>query len=138
MDPVQPEASIVQVGLGVRYVGQYAYAYSGLVANSGAAVYEGISFRTGSGIIVGEIRSFGWIDDTNITQGKDLLSRIKFNGLTIGLIKTEPAAADMPSYGRFKVVIPPLTLVEVELQSFESDANTYAGATLTGRVYGAE
>ena len=141
-DDIQPSASIASTGKGIRYIGdhnsRYAYAYSGLIVNAGAADYEGLSFTSGSGIIIGEIRTFGFISDATYDGGKVCVARIKFNGESIALIKTEPSASDMPSSDRMKVVIPPFTLVEVTLKVFSSDANSYAGATLTGRVYGAD
>ena len=53
MDPVQPEASVVQTGLGIRYVQDWAYAYSGVVQANGADK-TALDFISGTGLIVGK------------------------------------------------------------------------------------
>jgi len=38
MEPVQPEASVVQADFGIKYIGSHAYAFSGNILT--AATYQ--------------------------------------------------------------------------------------------------
>ena len=59
---VQPEASVVQTGLGLSYLGEPVYAFSGLLPVS-ADVTTVLEFTTGSGYIVGEFQVNAGYDD---------------------------------------------------------------------------
>ena len=51
MEPIQPGASIAATGLGIRYIGNYAYAYSGPVAADNTAGGTALlDFTSGSGV----------------------------------------------------------------------------------------
>ena len=54
-DTIPVSASIASTGLGIRYIGEHAYAYSGvnLLTNSETSYLD---FTTGSGYIVGKIK----------------------------------------------------------------------------------
>ena len=54
MAPIQPEASVATTGLGIRYIGDYCYAYSGVIDLVGASTETQLEFTTGSGLISGE------------------------------------------------------------------------------------
>ena len=51
-DTIPVSASIASTGTGIRYIGDYAYAYSGIVQASGSDT-TALDFTTGSGVIVG-------------------------------------------------------------------------------------
>lgn len=122
---------------GLSITGEHAYAFSGTVANAGAASYTALSFTTGNYYFVGKLSVFGWLDDVSDGQGKQCLTTVKLNGNTVIFIKTDGSAETMPSTATENIVIPAHTFLEVIVQSFEADSNTYAGATLAGRVYDA-
>ena len=50
-DVIQPSASVASTGKGIRYIGEYAYAYSGSLAVGTGAFEDLLEFTTGSGII---------------------------------------------------------------------------------------
>jgi len=137
MDPaVQPNASVAATGLGIRYVGQYAYAMSGTTSvDQNETVL--LQFTTGVGIIDAD---FGFWYATAVGGGNigdDYLFRILFNDALI-LTQNMNASKEiyLPNYP--KLIIPPLTFVTVSAQnSTDSSANAIS-ATVTGRVYGAE
>ncbi len=136
MAPIQPSASVAATGLGVRYIGTdptFAYAYSGVV-NLDSTATSYLSFRSGSGLIVGQVQIFtdweGLVDNPITIQ-------IFLN--EIGVIFERRASAGGNNYTgdeiTYNLIIPPLTLVEVKLHSADAEE---ASAILTGRVYGAE
>ena len=54
-EPLPPDASIASTGLGIRYIGDYVYAYSGLYVAS-TTVETKLEFTTGAGFIVGQLQ----------------------------------------------------------------------------------
>ena len=138
MDPVQPSASVAATGLGIRYIGEHAYAYSGLLAVS-ADVTTVLEFTTGSGYIIGEFQvNAGYDDDNAAGAATPTLANILFNDLSIGLIGCGGQTPDRrPSSITQKVVIPPNTKVTGTLDS-TATADQYYSLTFVGRVYGAE
>jgi len=123
------------IGKDIHVIGNHAYAFSGTITNAGAASYTALSFTTGNYYFVGQLSAFGWLDDINQSQGKQCLTAVKINNNRAILIKTDGSSEAMPSTGTIDILIPSYTLIEVALEAFEADSNTYAGATLTGRIY---
>jgi len=132
---VTPEASIASVGKGIRYVGNWAYAYSGLIASSGT---EGtpisiLEFTTGAGVIVGE---FSCCKSDSVSERG--LFAVTLNGVIVAkqFFRTASTAYDETFPMVFKVILPPLTEVQL-LSGFENQPGDVTGS-MTGRVYGAE
>jgi len=139
MAPVQASASVSATGLGIRYVGEHAYAYSGSyeASNTSATVLD---FTSGSGYIVGKIELFGGTQFASPGEGAQTTGQVAFNGEVITVMKS---VVKYPSDGgqtgdKCRVVIPPLTRVVVQIDSNEDNANELCHVILTGRVYGAE
>ena len=135
MEPVQPEASVVQPGLEIRYVNEFVYAFSGM-HNVASSNIEHLNFTTGSGVIVGTISCMGSVDTANAALGGVTAFTIAFNGITVFKIKTDTEHEDMPSVQTVPIMIPPFTLVEVNADSTNSDVGLETSATIAGRVYG--
>jgi len=132
---VTPEASIASTGKGIRYVGDWAYAYSGLIASSGT---EGspisiLEFTTGAGIIVAE---FSCCKSDTVTERG--LFAVTLNGaiVTKQIFRTGVSSYDETFPMVFKVILPPLTEVQL-LSGFEYPSGDVTGS-MTGRVYGVE
>ena len=139
MAPVQPSASVAATGLGIRYIGEHAYAYSGSyeASNTSATVLD---FTTGSGYIVGKVELFGGTQFASPGEGAQTTGQVAFNGEVITVMKS---VVKYPSDGgqtgdKCRVIIPPLTRVVVQIDSNEDNANELCHVILTGRVYGAE
>ena len=115
-------------GLGLNYVSDRCYAYSGSINNAGtgSASTTLLNFNTGEHVIVGTL------DFTNINAaGHDTYLDIFFNGIEISATK-EANASLVP--WRFHILIPPLTEVIVKWGS----NSAYDGSVmLVGRVYDA-
>jgi len=138
MEIVQPEASVVQSGLGIRYVGQYAYAYSGeILVNSGISPVTMLEFNTGSGIVKGWL-TFS-VDFTNLSTANKWGWKVSFNDTVIMNYLTEfqnhmNANQQMP----WPILIPPQTKVVVQAQSGDDPHDVDFNVGLVGRVYGTE
>ena len=137
-DVTPTSASIASPGLGIRYIGNHAYAYSGLLEVS-ADIVTVLSFSTGSGYLVGEFQvNAGYDDDNAAGAATPTLANILFNGNSIALVGCGGQTPDRrPSSISQKVVIPPLTEVVVTLDS-TATADHHYSMTFVGRVYGAE
>ena len=139
MDPVQPEASVVQTGLGIRYVGEHGYAFSGALQASGSdqTLFE---FSTGTGVFVGSITCVGAVanNGTGIASGAYSAFTLTFNGLDVARFKTSTAGTspDNEAHQTYPIIIPPLT--QVKLIVFSSGTDGKTTAIITGRVYGTE
>jgi len=136
MPHVQPEASVVQTGRGIRYVGEYAYAYSGQYpAESSTQIV--LEFESGSGLISGTFSCnvFLQYDNVSVRQGAFLIS---FNDIIIAGLTASDANEDMPATVTQKLIIPPFTKVKVEAIASSGDSDNFATVNFTGRVYGIE
>jgi len=135
---VQPEASTVSTGLGLRYVKNWVYAYSGLFVGD-TDPNTVLDFTSGSGIIVGTIQLNAPVDDDNPTVGTETTCNIQFNGVSISILKATTGASDnAPGSIDQPVIIPPFTRVVCIVDSGTVETDRYGSVTLTGRVYGAE
>jgi len=132
MPPVQPNASIAATGLGIRYIGDFAYAYATMtdVSDSETTLIES---TTGSGIIVGQCQ-FGYGEQT----GEDFRYLIYFNDQII-MNQVVSGTTDTPIGPMFyKLVIPPFTKVKMTAENLSSSNAREQTALVTGRVYGAK
>jgi len=128
---IPPTASIVSAGPGIRYVGDYAYSYSGEVSHPGTGSPDGTMnlFTTGSGLIKAR-----FIVSTEMDSGYDYYFRIKFNDVIVVDIKEGHATvAGMPWW--FDFILPPFTLVETLWGA--NQAGHTSDCNITGRVYDA-
>jgi len=137
MAHVQPEASVVQIGLGIRYIGQHCYAFSGAFASS-TSEQTLFNFTTGTGYIVATLTMTSPIRMAAIVQGVTRGYQIDFNNQTVGLYKVQSLDEDMPSDTEAQILIPPFTAVILTCIDNTDDADYLGTANITGRVYGAE
>jgi len=134
-DTIPVSASIASTGKGIRYIGNWAYMFSGTFQSSTTAQTV-IDTTTGSGIIVGEFQLNGPVQAAEPNVGTICTGDIKFNGETIAIIKTDTASESQPGSETQKVIIPPLTSVTISVDSDNNQAARLGTVTFTGRVYG--
>jgi hypothetical protein len=133
MAPIQPYASVSATGLGIRYVGEYAYAASGKVAcnNTGATLLE---FTSAVGVLTVNIEMFNWGD---VSTNADMAFLFSLNDQDVGYVRLGSAI----EHYRNPVIllVPPLTKFKAFGQNVSggTEANSLA-VTLSGRVYGVE
>ena len=124
-------------GLGIRYVENWAYAYSGTI-NVTATPINLLEFTTtGSGVLVAQLKV---MQSTAAAEADDVLASLLLNEqyifrMVVG--KNAFQEFDPNSATATEIIIPPQTLVQVELDNL-SGTDADMSALLTGRVYGTE
>ena len=136
MAPVQPSASVAATGLGIRYIGEHAYAYNSLQQTTSADPH--LDFISGSGYIVGDLVLCAAIKMSAGSDGGIVVWDLQFNGLTVAMYKTDSVEEDMPSNFQAKILVPPFTHFVLDGASNYSTGGFYTSAQFIGRVYGTE
>jgi archaellum component FlaF (FlaF/FlaG flagellin family) len=126
---------VAGAGLELNYVGSHCYAYSGLyLANTTA--FTVLEFQTGKGYIVGEMQLNAAVDDDGPTSVNINSANILFNGISVALIRAGVAGDDTtPTSERQKLIIPPLTQVQVIVDSNGTESDRWLSVVFTGRVH---
>ena len=137
MAPVQPGASVAATGLGIRYIGEHAYAYSGTIGIS-TSTQTLLEFTSGSGYIVAQVFCCGPVNPSDISSGSNSLFTIYFNDLLVAQNKLGTTAEGMPTYSDQTLVIPPNTIVRIDNIDVTNNAAFKIQAYIIGRIYGAE
>ena len=106
-DTIPVSASVASTGLGIRYIGDWAFAYSGLWASSTTESTE-LDFTTGSGIIVGTVQLNNPVDDDAPGSATVSTANIKFNGISIAIISGSSTDAGTNRSVIQQVIIPPI------------------------------
>ena len=121
---------VAGAGLGLNYVGNHVYAYSGEVSVNNTETSL-LLFTTGNETIVGRMRPCYLA-----SGGDDYEFRIKFNDILIAYTKTK-SEADILAQKYFEIIIPPYTQVEVTGKNSEGGSGDFLniGALITGRLY---
>ena len=131
-DVIQPSASIASTGKSIRYIGNWAYAYSGAVdANNDET--DLINTTSGAGIIVGEV-NFNYLE----VATEDFTFTLYLNDMVIYAYTKDQAKDASPGNWFPKIIIPPLTKVKITAQNITDTEAREMAVALTGRVYGAE
>jgi len=137
-EAVPANASVASVGLGIRYVSDFAYATSGTVSCLFNTETTLLNFTSGAGIIVGKF-DFG-INDVAMDVGTQAYYQVYFNDLIVMFRRDEMSGgtgvkpATMLS-ATLHMIIPPLT--KVKITALQSDGTAHdCYAMLSGRVYG--
>jgi len=119
-------------GLGLRYIGQHAYAYSGAVGVASSTVL--IDSTSGSGIIIGRIYT-GYCSPSNIVD--DMTFEIKLNDELISARYLDTSKEkDYNQLAYITIVIPPVTRVVVTSTNISSGTERDMCCLITGTVYG--
>ena len=124
---------------GLSVIGAHCYAYSGLYAANTTPV-SALNFQTGAFYVVGSVQLNAAVDDDNASLTNICSLNIKFNGISVGLISSGSDDTDVntksaPKSVLMNIVIPPLTTVEVSIDSTGDQADRYLSGVITGRVY---
>ena len=128
-DTIPVSASIASTGPGIRYIGDYAYAYSGVIASATSSVETLLSFTSGSGFIVGEIAF------TETERAAEAVRfNVEFNDIEIITVEYDHSPPqDNPA--PYPILIPPFTKV---VATWRTGGSANGTGWIVGRVYGAE
>jgi len=118
---------VASVGLGLNFVGDQVYAYSG--AHNGTASYVPyLLFTTGKEPILAKVNFNGAPSPDDPSTGGESICRISLDGQVISYMKTSTNSPDATgSVQQNTLVIPPFTKVEI-------DVRTLANAAFQGTV----
>ena len=135
-DVIQPSASIASPGLGIRYVGNYAYAYSGAVTVADTET-TCLNFTTGSGYWIAKWE-LHYTDNgaKPIIATEDFAFWLYLNNNIILILNASSSAGFITA--KPEIIIPPFTEVKVSAQNVTNNSDHWVFATLVGRVYGAD
>ena len=133
-DTTPVSASIASTGQSIRYVGDYAYAYSGprAVNNSTVGVLE---FQTGSGILLMQTQFY-----CEVELGDDYQLTMRLNDDEVFTFQVSTTGLNIGTNGQgpFYHIIPPFTKVSLEAKNVTDTSSHNWSATVIGRVYGAD
>jgi len=130
-DTIPVSASIASTGLGIRYIGNWAYAVSGSVGCTNTET-DLLNFTCGSGFIDATIQfNYGAINSD------DFQYRVYFNDIVVQSYFVGHAIDPHPN-GPLYLLIPPFTVVRCTAANASSTTEILQTVSLTGRVYGAE
>ena len=117
----------------LEIIGDHAYAYSGQLAASTTDVLH-LSFTSGNYYFVGTMSCLGQTLANNTPSGGISNFRLALNGTIVMAVKTDTKEEDSPSNAVIPVIIPPYTVVTVNVESGD-DTSFSTNANLTGRIY---
>jgi len=138
-ESLPPDASTASTGLGIRYVGNWFYAYSGLHDALDVSV-TWLSFTSGNGILVGTFQLNTPVNASTPLDVAGLVAVIKMNDIGICNLVVNPQGSPetvQPSFVTQDFIIPPQTKFTVDVTSDAEDIGDSGSALFTGRVYGA-
>ena len=134
--PVGSANSFTGSSSSIELVGDFCFAYPGLLQATDDSFHTVMEFTTGNYTVVGRIQISGMIDDTNFGQGKGAVGRVSLNGTAQVMMRCGAGlTSDSPAQAWQDFVIPPYTEVKGELAASEADSNAYSAMILTGRIY---
>ena len=134
-DVIPTSASVASTGLGIRYIGDYAYCLSGTFdANTNQQTV--LDFTSGAGFIRAEFFITQFAREDSVGSTESTVSTISFNGDIIMQVLVGSAAIDSPTSQTVSLLIPPFTHTAVTLRAGTTAATRQATVSMTGRVYG--
>ena len=116
-------------GTSLNYIGNHAYAYSGLIGiDDGAPVM--LEFTTGNSYLTA---TFDYGNST--TSGDDIQFKINLNGETIMVTHTRGPVNSSNAGLQPVLIIPPFSTIQVTGTNFCSSTERICVDAITGRVY---
>lgn len=116
-------------GTSLNYIGNHAYAYSGLVGiDDGEPVM--LEFSTGNSYLTA---TFDYGNST--TSGDDIQFKINLNGETIMVTHTRGPVNSSNAGLQPVLIIPPFSTIQVTGTNFSSSTERLCVVAITGRVY---
>ena len=121
-------------GLGLQYVGDHSFAYSGPVdtANENVEITS-LLFTSGAEYIVASFQFHN-----NQTTGDDIHFSLYLNSLIVFGITMQYSGTDKLENPPTSIIIPPFTEVQVTVANASQSAARETLTTMTGRVYGTD
>jgi len=131
---IPPTASVASAGPGIRYAGNWAYAYAGEFSEITTPQLV-LDFTTGAGIIFGELQFNSFVGQTDPNAGSRGTCAITINDEPMGIIKAAASSDTTPSSVKQKLILPPFTHFTATIDASSVSATNKASVIFTGRVY---
>ena len=133
-DVIQPSASTASTGKGIRYIGNYAYAYSGIITSTSSAATL-LEFTTGAGLIDATVLfELSSEPGSGVTFWFDIEMN---NQVILRQILMDPHGGKQPSDSdNMHIIIPPFT--KCKFAGYAGSGDEQFCVILRGRVYGAD
>ena len=129
-EAVPSNASVASTGPGIRYAGEWVYAYSGATAvTAGEGETTKLEFTSGSGLIVAEFDAF----NGDLSNDWWRVSVYLNDELVLRNDNNNNASSQTEPFNPTQLIIPPFTKFKATV-TVGSDSDAPA-VTLTGRVY---
>ena len=132
---IPPTASVASVGLGINYIGQHCYGFSGEIGCSTSSI-TAFDFVSGSGYILFKATFTGPLLYGDPNVGSEANWQISLNDIVIANAHTDTAEGDIIQQPQLTFLVPPFTKVKIEVDCKDIAAAYVSCAVLTGRVYG--
>ena len=130
-DTIPVSASIASTGPGIRYIGNWAYAYNSLDVTT--VELSLLEFTSGSGLIIAKIQ----FNKTN-EDGDDFLYQVYLNDEAVSGWVNFYGATGTSINNVTTVLIPPFSKVKCTADNVSGGIARPINCGLVGRVYGAE
>jgi len=118
----------------LEIIGDFAYAYSGLVQVDTSAVTQ-LEFTTGNFLFVGDLTIFGVSNPDAVDPGATSIAEIFLNGVGVFNVKLSTTEEDMPTTATIPFLIPAYTEVKVDITGDTGSAGYTTGASCVGPIY---
>jgi len=134
-EAVPANATIATTGLGIRYIGSHAFAFSGEF-NTTTSSQIALQFQTQSGYILFNAYFTGPTQFSDPNTGREANWQVSFNDIVIATAHADTSEGDILQQPQLKFLAPPFTNIKIEVVGNDSAALMKNCALLTGRVYG--
>lgn len=123
-----PDASTASTGLGLRYIGEHIYGYSGIVSVNDSETTM-LETTSGSGYIVAKVTFNG------LGAAEDFDHFVYLNDQVVQLYRSEdrPARAS----NNIPLIIPPFSKLKLSAQNVTNTGGRDQVVSIVGRVYDA-
>jgi len=129
---VPVNASVASTGLGIRYVGEQAYGFSGgVIATNSVTPITMLKFTSGAKVLK---VFFQYFDNTDSSVRR--WQQLTLNGEVV-LANSYDGTPENGGHGiYYNAIIPPLTEVEFGCNMVSASGDRTMYVTMTGRAYG--
>ena len=124
------------IGLNLNIIGNFAYAYSGVIVSIDDGYVEMLKFTTGNYVFVGKLTMVGATVDNNPDSGMRSNFKTKLNNTVTMNINTltGQSGEGAPGQAIAPMIIPPYT--EVIVSNRGASSGYHVQVSMAGRVYG--
>ena len=128
-------AQFTSAGKGLTTIGNHAYAYSGTVPLTSSSQTM-LEFNTGKKYIVFDTYFTGPTDFTDPNSGREANFQISINGIIIAFAHTDTSEGYILESARLRFLVPPLSLVKIEMDGNDASSAYLSSVMMTGVCYG--